>query len=335
MYLPEWTGQHGQITIRQLWSHTSGLAGDHACLADGTITLAQCVEQIRQAPMLAGPGAQFYYGGASMQVAGRIAEVVTGQSWVDLFNERIATPLQMTSTSWVPVGANPRIGGGLFTTLDDYTNFMSMIAAGGTFDGATVLEPATVATMQLDQTAGALIAYSPHPDTRRYGLGEWRDVVDTGGAAIQLSSQGAFGYSPWLDVQRGYFAVFMVQASLAQVYLLAGTLQQLARDSVTGDGDGCSSDEEAGGTPALGGARDPAARWDFYEVNASLRIDAVDIGLVRANFNPSGPVPPEDAIFDRSAGAASWAPGPPDNKINAIDIGLVRASFNHTCAAQP
>lgn len=47
-YLPEWTGSHGQIRIRQLWSHTSGLANTHACLDDGATTLELCVEQIRQ-----------------------------------------------------------------------------------------------------------------------------------------------------------------------------------------------------------------------------------------------------------------------------------------------
>jgi hypothetical protein len=81
--------------------------------------------------------------------------------------------------------------------------------------------------------------------------------------------------------------------------------------------------------------RNPLFQYDFYDVNGSRKVDAVDVALVRAHFNPSGPVPPQDAIYDRSSGAAPWAPGAPDNKINAVDIALVRRSFNHSCKLAP
>ena len=97
------------------------------------------------------------------------------------------------------------------------------------------------------------------------------------------------------------------------------------------DGDGCVNAQEVGGTPALGGGRDPYNPWDFYDVNDSRKVDAADIGMVRARFNANGPTPAEDLPFDRSAGAAAWAPNGPDDKINAVDIGLVRASFMHSC----
>jgi hypothetical protein len=97
------------------------------------------------------------------------------------------------------------------------------------------------------------------------------------------------------------------------------------------DGDGCANVQEAGVLPALGGARDPYNPWDFYDVNSSRKVDAVDIGMVRSRFNGAGPTPPEDLAFDRRTGVAVWAPGPPDNKISAVDIGLVRVEFGHTC----
>jgi CubicO group peptidase (beta-lactamase class C family) len=234
-YLPEWTGEMGTITMRQLWSHTSGLPGLNAeppCLSSYTLTLAQCVEEIRVTGLAASPGSRFDYGGASMQVAGRIAEVAAGQSWVTLFNERIAAPLGMTATTWWPTAANPRIGGGLRSTLGDYGRFMTMLLAGGAYGSEQILLPATVAEMQVDQTGGAPIFYTPHPDSRRYGVGEWRDTVADNGDAIQLSSQGAFGFSPWLDVERGYHAVFLVQDQLADVYVLVNELQQLVRDAL-------------------------------------------------------------------------------------------------------
>ena len=97
------------------------------------------------------------------------------------------------------------------------------------------------------------------------------------------------------------------------------------------DGDGCADNEELGPLPEFGGLRDPANPWDFYDVDGSRTVDAVDIGAVRSRFNSSGPTPPEDMPYDRSAGAAAWAPGPPDDHIDAVDIGLVRTSFNHEC----
>ena len=99
------------------------------------------------------------------------------------------------------------------------------------------------------------------------------------------------------------------------------------------DGDGCADVEELGTDPLFGGGRDPANPWDFYDVNANEKVDGMDIGLVRANFTPHGPVAADDTVYDRSPGSSMWAPGPADDRINAIDIALVRASFWHSCAA--
>lgn len=101
------------------------------------------------------------------------------------------------------------------------------------------------------------------------------------------------------------------------------------------DGDGCTDFEEDGLEKLLGGLRDKNNRWDFYDVDGTRKIDAVDVGAVRSRFNPSGPLPPADQPYDRGPGAAPWAPGAPDGKINAMDIGYVRASFNHSCEEPP
>jgi hypothetical protein len=81
----------------------------------------------------------------------------------------------------------------------------------------------------------------------------------------------------------------------------------------------------------FGGQRDPANPYDFYDVNATRKVDSLDIALVRGHFNGTGPTPPQDTIYDRSVGAHPWAPGPPYNRNDARDIGLVRAEFNHSC----
>jgi len=100
------------------------------------------------------------------------------------------------------------------------------------------------------------------------------------------------------------------------------------------DGDGCTDAEELGPGEVFGGVRDRFNPWDFYDVNGTAKIDAVDVGLVRSRFSAS-PTAPEDLIYDRSPGAQPWAPNGPDNIINSIDIGIVRASFNHNCQGFP
>ena len=95
--------------------------------------------------------------------------------------------------------------------------------------------------------------------------------------------------------------------------------------SLDSDGDGCADVQEFNPQPLAGGRRNPQLVWDFYDVNGTQKVDGADIGLVRSKFNQDFPA------YDRSPGAAQWAPGPPDGIVNGIDIGLVRASFNHSC----
>ena len=226
-YLPTWTGTKGTITTRQLFSHTSGLIDEHACEFDHTITLADCVEQIRLVPLNNPPGTVFDYGGASMKVGGRIAEVVTGQTWAQLFAERVTGPVGMTSTAFFYPEQNPAIAGGTYSTANDYTRFLRMLIRGGEIDGVTVLSPTAVLNMHLDSAGGA-----PNVDPNkhsRYGIGNWRDIVGPNGGTIQNSSTGAYGFSPWADFYRGYTGVFLVYTDINGMAAAAGQMQAAAR----------------------------------------------------------------------------------------------------------
>jgi hypothetical protein len=87
---------------------------------------------------LADPGKEFRYGGVSMQVAGRIAEIVSGKSWEELFQERIAKPLEMRQSNFSGLGqtTNPRLGGSARSSMNDYHNFLTMIFNQGKFQGS-------------------------------------------------------------------------------------------------------------------------------------------------------------------------------------------------------
>lgn len=240
-FIPSFTGDKENITIRQLLSHTSGLpGGDLGCLGDANTSLAQCAEQIAQAPLIAAPGTAFAYGGNSFQVAGRIAEVATGKFWDDLFQGRLRNLLGMTSTDYGFTATatdyvrmtNPRIAGGIRSTLRDYGNFVLMHSNKGVFNNLQVLSEGVIREGQIDQTLGAPTINSPSPIAKSYGLGQFRDILDAQGEAIQLSSQGAFGFSPWIDTQRGLACVFLVQNQFRNVSSFVTQLQGEVRNTV-------------------------------------------------------------------------------------------------------
>ena len=99
--LPAFTGEKGTLTLRQMFSHTSGLPGVsvHPTLAVSYASLAAAVDEIACCVALdAPPLTQFAYGGLSMHVGGRMAEVATGQLWDALFAARIMDSRLRSST---------------------------------------------------------------------------------------------------------------------------------------------------------------------------------------------------------------------------------------------
>ncbi len=85
-----------------------------------------------------------------------------------------------------------------------------------------VLTTLSVQEMTRDQTAGVPIKETlyrpfalldPSLPLMRYGLGVWREQTDPMGAAVEVSSQGAFGFSPWVDFPRHLTGVLSVESS--------------------------------------------------------------------------------------------------------------------------
>lgn len=221
-YLPEFDEEKSNITIRQLFSHTSGLPAEARCRNDKRTTLERCASEIAALPLASTPGEDFFYGGVSMHVGGRIAEVVSGKSWNDLFVERIAAPLGMTQTDFFSYGptSNPRPAGDARSSADEYARFLQMLLQQGSFNGKQILSAASVAEMHKDQTGGARIEYTIYENHRaldpdlpraRYGIGMWRENFR------EVSSQGYFGFSPWIDVERNLAGVLSVQSRFSRV----------------------------------------------------------------------------------------------------------------------
>jgi CubicO group peptidase (beta-lactamase class C family) len=194
------------ITVRHLFSHTSGLPADvPGGICTDAMTLADCAERLAALPILTQPGKVFTYGEVSMQIGGAIAELASELSWHELFATRVADPLGMERTDFRAFGAslNPVLGGGARSTLDDYTRFVTMLLAGGTLDGVRVLSPGAVDAILAEQTTEMV-----HGPENGYGLGCWRDRVDPiSGDTLLASSPGARGFTPWVDLGHGIAGV--------------------------------------------------------------------------------------------------------------------------------
>ena len=235
-YFPGAPADKLAITLGELFSHTSGLPGqtDAPCLGDHTnYTLDTCAQQILGLTLEYAPGQGFAYGGNSMQVGGRIAEIASGKSWDQLFQDEVTTPLGMPNTSFYFATANPQIAGGVGATILDYAHAVQMVAQHGSWNGAQYLSATDIADMQQDQTHGAPIIYTPDPLAYGYGYGEWRNLVDAQGYAIQVSSTGKFATSPWVDNQTGVAAVFLVYSSYILLYNDLRQLWSNVRNVVT------------------------------------------------------------------------------------------------------
>ncbi len=94
--------------------------------------------------------------------------------------------------------------------------------------------------MQLDQTHGAPIIYTPDPYAYGYGYGEWRDLVDAQGNAVQVSSTGKFATSPWINNQTGVAAVFLTFSSYSllesDLRTLWANVNSVVTDPIFSDG---------------------------------------------------------------------------------------------------
>jgi CubicO group peptidase (beta-lactamase class C family) len=226
----------GAITLRQLFSHTSGISAVSApCLSYSyrNMTLDNCAQAILGMPLSWTPGTMFAYGENSMQVAGAMAERATGESWAQLLRSELTRPLGLTQTDFGlnQRGApfpNPIIAGGARSTMADYAKVVQMVLQHGVFNGRRFLQASSIADMQMDQTHGVPIdpEFDPYPEAYGYGYGEWRDEVDCNGVATQVSSTGAFGTSPWVDYGHGIAAVFLAYQQYPDPQL-RGNLRQL------------------------------------------------------------------------------------------------------------
>ena len=219
-YLPYFKTKVGKATIRQLLTHSSGLPDSHWALFVQAATLEQSVKEIAKVEALYQPGTAFLYGSVSYQVAARIAEVVTKKAWKVVARQYLLDPLGMNNTDYLAFGKtnNPIAAIAGRSNAQDYARLLQMLLGHGFFGFRRVLSSTRVKEMFKVQNKGMKILKLPFKGLGPYGIGLWVDRQSKSGRTLQCNHYGAFGFSPWLDLERGICGVFAVTRSLFDVF---------------------------------------------------------------------------------------------------------------------
>lgn len=273
------------LTTDQLYSMTSGFPGTDTpgaggaadgIMSDLSITLAEAVDEIACCVDLAEPpGTALIYTGLGMHVVGRVCEVVSGMPFDAFFAGALADPIGAGGISWDGLGetTNYRASGGGASSMPDYARVLDLLLSGGTLDGVRVLSPETVEWMFEERTVGLPVLSAPPQAIDGgygYAFGSWVESRDTDGRTLSVVSPGAFGFTPWIDLEDGYFGIVMVEGRNRQ---LAGDIQEI-RDLIEAVVAPCPADFNTNGIA------------NFFDVSAFLNAFAA--GETAADLNHDG-----------------------------------------------
>lgn len=197
-------------------------------------TLAGVVSELAKLPLAHQPGEVWDYG-LSVDVLGRVMEVVSGQPLDQFLQARLFKPLGMVDTGfYVPEAKLSRLveppadnwggppdsvlgdvtkptklfsgGGGLVSTVADYLRFCQMLLNGGELDGVRILSSATIERM----TTNALPAGIRFAGYASVGVGP--KAGSTWGLGFAVRSETAWSLVPgsvgsfnWMGASGAYF----------------------------------------------------------------------------------------------------------------------------------
>lgn len=222
-YLSYWTSDptdaRSRITLDQLLSFTAGFhrsPSQAGCIGDDSYSLQECVEQLYAMGVDAEPGTTYFYGPIHMQVAAAMAEQATDQAWSEIVRLTLREPLGLSTATGFS-GRNPRASGSATGSALDYAEFLRLQLAGGFLANSLDqliterLSAVTIVSRPNTISANNLDWY--------YGLGVWRECDQPMWDSIcaserRISSPGAFGWYPWLDLDNGYYAVLAMEEPL-------------------------------------------------------------------------------------------------------------------------
>ncbi|TPG36057.1 serine hydrolase [Mycobacterium hodleri] len=228
------------VTVGDMYSHRSGLP-DHAgdLLEDMGYDRRYVLEHLRDFPL--GPFRTSYaYTNFGLTAAAEAVAAAAGKSWEDLSRDVLYEPLGMTSTSsrfdqfvsrndravghtlvdgkyqpdYVrdPQAQSP--AGGISSSVNDMTHWLTMMLANGTYHGTQIVNPEAL----LPALTPQIVSSPPSEAAARPGFyGYGFNVGTTAAARTQFSHSGAF------QLGAGTNFVILPSADVAIVALTNGT----------------------------------------------------------------------------------------------------------------
>ena len=205
----------GKITIAECLAHLTAIQSPELKASLAALktfkNMDDAIKNIAAMPMEGAHGKVFHYSNVGLQLAGSVIEKVSGQSFEQLFQDRIAKPLEMVNTSF---GKSPVVlpAGGATSSAADYMNFQIMILTKGVYKGKRILSENSIRQMQINRiTNDVKVAYSPaEAGDIGYGFGEWVPKNSTlSNPSTYVSSPGLFGSYPLVNNQKQYAAFLM------------------------------------------------------------------------------------------------------------------------------
>lgn len=271
------------ITVKQLLMHTAGFTYgffgdtpvDRLYRADNPFlkgSLKEMVDTLAEVPLLYQPGSRWHYG-VSIDVAGYLVEVVSGQSLDQFMETHLFQPLDMRHTGfWVPENSaqhlvrlyqsttpltessiphesflsKPKVlsgGGGLVGTIEDYAHFAQMLLNGGTYKGKRVLSEASVRLMCSDLTREDIRPlYMGFAKMGGSGFGLGGKVIINVPASRRQGSLGNYSWGGmantvfWVDPREELVALAFTNVTPFGAARMERTFQDMVYTALRGEG---------------------------------------------------------------------------------------------------
>ena len=248
----------GEVTLRQLFTMTSGVPYGWADTAAGRIRIekekewqesgkpmpgaVEYMNLVGQLPLAFEPGERWMYG-FSIDVLGAVIEVLSGKTLGEYLKETIFDPLGMKDTGFfVPAEKMDRVatlyhineglkaeerwyetkkpefesgGGGLYSSVRDYSRFAQMLLHGGTLDGVRILGRKTVELISTDHLTPEQRKGDSWDTQRGYGYGLGVRVMTNpelagiNGSVGEWGWDGAFGNWFCVDPKENLTCVYL------------------------------------------------------------------------------------------------------------------------------
>ena len=247
-YIPEFQGGHSDITIRELFTHFSGLQPD-VVLKPEWSGYEHGMHLAYTTPPQAAVDARWIYSDINFELLGELVHRLSGQLVSDYARQNVWQPLGMKETMFQPpaslvprIAPTERLNGGaplrgvvhdptarfmggvaghagMFSTADDLARYAQMMLNGGELNGVRLFSPLTVAKFTEPQT--------PPDQPVLRGLG-WDIDSPNSGNSGELFPIGSYGHTGFTGT-----SIWIDPSTKTYVILLANSVHPVSKGAIT------------------------------------------------------------------------------------------------------